>query len=474
MTETRKKRLLPTGYCFCGCGEEVGIGRWFVLGHDITSAGALRTVEEGELSLPERLDKAGFGPERSVVQEAIDRAGWVSCEGCAYAGKPAGLAAHVRGGGCEGAGRAEPEPDGAGVPAGGGRAVEELPPHAPVFEDDKSRMGGPVGQDTGPVRVGAGVARGLLLPGPDDGLWRKVPLHLRQNLSVAAYRLVTPEQPVLREKGNAGVRYALRAADGMRLAGKHWLALLGAPRGAFGSARSERAQRVFEVLEQVVAEYVAPAVAKTAVSAEGAVSEPGSAEAAPAPEPDRAPEAVDELVRVCAAGPDAGGDAAEPVDGAGPAAVPGPREAELRPADDAPSEPAASPATSASGVPSVRAEAGAARGRLLPGEDAPAWDQVPLHLRQNLSVAAYRLVTPVRGTLKVNEQRRVLSAVRAAQRMRMTGAHWLLLMTAEREVFGSSASARAGAFYGTLEQILAEHPLLTQDASAAPVEAGSG
>ena len=34
---------------------------------------------------------------------------------------------------------------------------------------------------------------------------------------------------------------------------------------SFGSARSERADRVFEVLEKVVAEYVRPAVEGTAV-----------------------------------------------------------------------------------------------------------------------------------------------------------------------------------------------------------------
>lgn len=82
--------------------------------------------------------------------------------------------------------------------------------------------------------------------------------------------------------------------------------------------------------------------------------------------------------------------------------------------------------------------------------------EVPLHLRQALRGPAHQLVTPVRGALKAKEQRRVLSAVRAAQRMRMTGAHWLLLTT-EREAFGSSDNARSGAFYEVLEQILAEH-----------------
>ncbi|MFJ6752352.1 hypothetical protein ACIQNI_29835 [Streptomyces sp. NPDC091266] len=461
-----------------------------MLGHDITAAAALRAVQGG-VTLPERLVESGFGPERSVVQEAVDRAGWARCAGCAYAGAPAGLAAHVRGGGCEGAGRVESGPD--GVPVGGvqaaGVAVEELPAAAaplPAAEDRTGGSGGPgVGDgDAGLVRVEAGVARGLLLPGPDDGLWREVPLPLRQDVMVAAHRLVSPEPAVLREKGNAPVRYALRAADGRRMGGKHWLALLGAPRESFGSARSERARRVFEVLEQVVADFVAPAVAG---SPEGVVSAPGSAGAAPEPpeppEPGRAAESVDGSALVSGAGPGAGAGAAAPKDTVveGAAAVPGPGEAELQAADDASSEPAASSSTSASAssassVSVVRVETGAGRGRLLPGADDPVWDEVPLHLRQALRGPAHQLVTPVRGPLKEPEQRRVLSAVRAAQRMRMTGAHWLLLLTAEREAFGSSGSVRAGAFYKVLEQILAEHPLLTrvQDDPAAPEEAEAG
>ncbi|MFD7624001.1 hypothetical protein [Streptomyces sp. NPDC059802] len=450
-----------------------------MLGHDITAAAALRAVQGG-VTLPERLVEAGFGPERSVVQEAVDRAGWARCTGCAYAGAPAGLAAHVRGGGCEGAGRAESGPD--GVPVGGvqaaGVAVEGLPAAAaplPAAEDRTGGSGGPGvgGGDAGLVRVEAGVARGLVLPGPDDGLWREVPLHLRQNVMAAAHRLVSPEPAVLREKGNAPVRYALRAADGRRMGGKHWLALLGAPRESFGSARSERARRVFEVLEQVVADFVAPAVAG---SSESVVSAPGSAGAAPEPpEPGRAAESVDGPVLVSGAGAAAPKDTV--VEGA--AAVPGPREAGLQAADDASSEPAASTsasASSASSVSVVRVETGAGRGRLLPGEDDPAWDEVPLHLRQALRGPAHQLVTPVRGLLKEPEQRRVLAAVRAAQRMRMTGAHWLLLMSTQREAFGSSGSARAGALYTVLEQILAEHPPLTQvqDDPAAPEEAEAG
>lgn len=101
------------------------------------------------------------------------------------------------------------------------------------------------GEDTAPV--GAGPAQGLLLPGPDDEVWKAVPLYLSQNLRMLAHRLVTPEQAVLRERGNHHVRYALRAAGSKRMTGRHWLVLLAAPRspsaaraarGRTGSSRS--------------------------------------------------------------------------------------------------------------------------------------------------------------------------------------------------------------------------------------------
>ncbi|MCX4826666.1 hypothetical protein OG883_45030 [Streptomyces sp. NBC_01142] len=235
------------------------------------------------MTLPQRLVEAGFGPERSVVEQAVAAAGWVRCGSCAYAGAPVGLAAHVRGGGCP---AAEVGPAPARVPAAGEDAAA-APVEEPAAESAESAggaggaggaegapgrrsrarsgsRGGAAGGDAGPVRAEAGVARGLLLPGTDDAVWKEVPLPLRQSLTMLAHRLVSPEQAVLREKENRGVRYALRAAGQRRLTGRHWHVLLTAPRESFGSARSERAQKVFGVLEQVVAEYVQPAVASSA------------------------------------------------------------------------------------------------------------------------------------------------------------------------------------------------------------------
>ncbi|MCG0062323.1 hypothetical protein L0F81_03290 [Streptomyces tricolor] len=72
-------------------------------------------------------------------------------------------------------------------------------------------------------------------------------------------------------------------------------------------------------------------------------------------------------------------------------------------------------------------------------------------------MAACQLVTSVQGQwqLKKPENRCLLSTIRAAGRRRMTGTYWLLLLTTEREVFGSRRGQRAGKFYEVLEQMLA-------------------
>lgn len=255
VTETRTPRLIPTGYCFCGCKFEVTIGSWFVQGHDIRSGAALRVLEG--LSLPERLVQAGFGPERSVVDEAVQRAGWVRCAGCTYAGPPAGLAAHTRGGGCATPAQADRE-----EPAAAQESATAQEPAAEPAIGARARpaqaRAGDSGPGSAPLEVEAGPARGLALPGPEDPLWDQVPLFLRQTLAVAAHRLVTPERGSLTDKARRRLLHAVRAAARTRMSGAHWQVLLSAPREDFGSARSTRAAAVFEVLEKVVAEHVAP------------------------------------------------------------------------------------------------------------------------------------------------------------------------------------------------------------------------
>jgi hypothetical protein len=61
------------------------MGRWFVQGHDVTAAAALRAVED--LRLPHQLAVLGFGPERSVVEAAVREAGWVRCPDARTSGR---------------------------------------------------------------------------------------------------------------------------------------------------------------------------------------------------------------------------------------------------------------------------------------------------------------------------------------------------------------------------------------------------
>lgn len=267
MTVTRKTRLVPTGDCFCGCGDEAAIGSWFVQGHDITAGAALRAVEG--MSLPQRLVEAGFGPERSVVEEAVQQAGWARCgAGCRYAGPPAGLAAHLREGKCTAV----------QVPAGPDESA--APPE--LADSSGSGHGVPaVAAAAPPVRAGAGAARGRVLPGVDDPWWDAVPLALRQQLRGPAHQLVTPVRGALAKKENRQLLAAVRAAVRMRMTGTHWHLLLIARREAFGSPRSGRATAVFEALERV-AEQVGSAVQEIPGSHEEAHEEPEpAAEATP-------------------------------------------------------------------------------------------------------------------------------------------------------------------------------------------------
>ncbi|WP_447035829.1 hypothetical protein [Streptomyces sp. DSM 118878] len=112
------------------------------------------------------------------------------------------------------------------------------------------------------------------------------------------------------------------------------------------------------------------------------------------------------------------------------------------------------------------AESGAAQGRQLPGADDPTWEAVPLYLRQRLRVPAHDLVSPARGPLAGREHRTLLSAVKAASRMRMTGAHWIVLLTADRKSFGSPRSQRAELLYSVLAQVAAQQTVRAGEATS--------
>lgn len=89
--------MLPTGTCWCGCGDEVGIGSFFVRGHDKVAEAALLTVQYGG-SVPQLLRKHGYGPDNSVVEDAVDHGGWKRCAepGCPRVGTPASVNSHAR------------------------------------------------------------------------------------------------------------------------------------------------------------------------------------------------------------------------------------------------------------------------------------------------------------------------------------------------------------------------------------------
>ena len=63
-----RKRLIPTGECWCGCGEETGIGSFFLPGHDKVAESAVISVEYG--GVPELLVAHGYGPGGKNVRRA--------------------------------------------------------------------------------------------------------------------------------------------------------------------------------------------------------------------------------------------------------------------------------------------------------------------------------------------------------------------------------------------------------------------
>jgi hypothetical protein len=53
-------RLLPTGQCWCGCGQDVARGSFFLPGHDKKAESAIIIVEYG--GVPEFLAEHGYAP----------------------------------------------------------------------------------------------------------------------------------------------------------------------------------------------------------------------------------------------------------------------------------------------------------------------------------------------------------------------------------------------------------------------------
>lgn len=88
-------RLIPTGNCWCGCGKEVGLGKFFAAGHDKAAEAALIAVKYGG-SVPEFLHTHGYGPDNSVSHAAVKAGAWEQCEDCDYMGTPASVRNHRR------------------------------------------------------------------------------------------------------------------------------------------------------------------------------------------------------------------------------------------------------------------------------------------------------------------------------------------------------------------------------------------
>ncbi|MFI9465771.1 hypothetical protein [Streptomyces xiamenensis] len=87
-------RLIPTGTCWCGCGAQVSLGKFFAPGHDkVAEAAILAVLYEG--SVARLLHDHGYGPHHSIRDKAVRDGIWVTCEKCTYSGAPASVRKHT-------------------------------------------------------------------------------------------------------------------------------------------------------------------------------------------------------------------------------------------------------------------------------------------------------------------------------------------------------------------------------------------
>ena len=68
----KRPRLITTGDCWCGCGQEAVIGKFFRSGHDKVAEAAVIRLEYG--SVPHFLVDHGFGPEGKNPRAELQRA----------------------------------------------------------------------------------------------------------------------------------------------------------------------------------------------------------------------------------------------------------------------------------------------------------------------------------------------------------------------------------------------------------------
>ncbi|RAJ70311.1 hypothetical protein K378_01476 [Streptomyces sp. Amel2xB2] len=92
------ERLLPNGFCWCGCGREVGLGKFFAPGHDKQAEAAYMAVYH-QGSVAQLLADTDHGPddEVSIRDAALKHGGWETCpRGCGYAGAAASVRNHLK------------------------------------------------------------------------------------------------------------------------------------------------------------------------------------------------------------------------------------------------------------------------------------------------------------------------------------------------------------------------------------------
>jgi hypothetical protein len=64
------QRLLPTGVCWCGCGEETARGSFFLTGHDKVAESAVVLAEYGGVA--EFLASHGYSPEGKNPRQVLE------------------------------------------------------------------------------------------------------------------------------------------------------------------------------------------------------------------------------------------------------------------------------------------------------------------------------------------------------------------------------------------------------------------
>ena len=67
-----RKRLMPTGECWCGCGAETKrVGSFFVPSHDRRAEAAVMKLEYGDI--PRFLVEHGYGPGGKNAIEELEK-----------------------------------------------------------------------------------------------------------------------------------------------------------------------------------------------------------------------------------------------------------------------------------------------------------------------------------------------------------------------------------------------------------------